>query len=107
MGIDIRWKMIEGATLVEWEKALKDDTSFAEWTESTSEYLIEILELDDISPYYDSPESCRVYGYKIKSGDGVTKVDIEDLLVKCLGARADLKEEFGIDTYTMMSQDVW
>lgn len=55
MGIDIGWKMIQGAPFSVWEQALGDSEEVAEaYDEDFTWFLYEGLGVVSASPYYDA-----------------------------------------------------
>lgn len=107
MGIDIEWKMIQGASLEEWEVALEKESGFQEWEGSAFGYLMEVLEVDSVSPYYDACSEHCYYGYTLASGDGVTEINLPKIMELAEAHRKDMLEEFGLATITVCSQNVW
>lgn len=107
MGIDIEWKMIQGATEEEWEKALSENDEFQDWEHSTGSFLQDCLGLDCVSPHYDAAGRYCAYGYEIARGDGLTEIHLPALVDKAIEADQYLREEFGLISSTIISQHVW
>ncbi len=107
MGIDISWKMIQGATEKEWEEALSDNGEFKEWDDSTGSFLQEQLGMDCLSPYFDAASEHCIYGYEISFGDGATEVHLPALVDKAISADQSLRNEFGLISRTIVSQHLY
>lgn len=107
MGIDIEWKIIQGATEKEWQEALNGDEVFQEREDSTASFLMDHLGMECVSPHYDADSDYCIYGIEIAAGDGITEVDLSALADKAIGANQYLREEFGLISSTVISQHVW
>lgn len=107
MGIDIDWKMIQGATYHEWEQALEGHPDLEEFDNDVGEFLVSGLDLYRISPWYDADSDDCVYGVLIESGDGPTDIHLPGAVLRAEEAEKELKEKYGISTTTIVSQNVW
>ena len=107
MGIDIEWKMVQGATLRDWEKALEGHPDLEGWEEDFAEFLLSEVDLYSISPWYDAGSDECAYGILLDKGDGLTEIDLPSLVERAEEARKELKERYGIETSTICSQHVW
>lgn len=108
MGIDIGWKMVQGATLDVWEEAFGEDETFLEdYDGDMTGFLEDHLNVVRVSPWYDADSSDCIYGVKLAGGDYSKDVDLAELAIKAAEIAHDLKNKYGIDTTTICSQNVW
>ena len=106
MGIDINWRMIQGATLDEWKKVIpesKYETDFY----GLADYLTEGLELDYISPYFDADTEDQIYGVKLTGADYPTYIDLEKCVSEADKVLLELDKKYNILTKTYIGQHVW
>lgn len=108
MGIDIGWKMVQGATYKELEKVFGDDPQVEDQFDGDfGWFLDEGIGFVRVSPWYDAdPEDC-VYGLELASGRSTCAIDLTSLDKKANEAYFMLLEKYGIETETLVSQDVW
>lgn len=108
MGIDIGWKMVQGATLDVWEEAFGDNEDYLEGYDGDFIWFLEEnLNVVSVSPYYDADSSDCVYGVRLAGGDYAKDIDLAELAVQAAEIAHELKDKYGIDTTTICSQNVW
>lgn len=108
MGIDIGWKIIQGATLQEWEDVLGEDERVADVFDGDfGWFLQEGLELDKASPRYDCDNSECIFGIGLDDADYPKDINLQELSEKAKEIAQDLEAKYGIKTTTVCSQDVW
>lgn len=108
MGIDIEWRMLQGAPFSKWEEAVGEDPRIEEEFDGDFNWFLqEGLDLSRISPFYDADESYCIYGIYLEGGEGSVAVDLEQLNKNAKEAYAQLLEKYNIETETIISQHVW
>lgn len=108
MGIDIGWKIIQGAPLEAWEEALGEDAQMIDnFDGDLVWFLQEGLGIDDVSPRYDSDSSERIFGVELAYGEYPKDINLDELRDKALSVAMELEAKYGIKTTTVCSQNVW
>ena len=108
MGIDIGWKMIQGAPFSVWEQALGDSEEVVEaYDGDFTWFLYDGLGVVSVSPYYDAVQEDCMFGVELAGGDDAEDVDLKFLAVKAEEIAKELKDKYGIETTTICSQNVW
>lgn len=108
MGIDIGWKMIQGAPFSVWEQVLGDNEEVIEGYDGDfTWFLYDHLNVVSASPYYDAAQEDCIFGIELAGEDYAKEVDLAELSVKAAEIARDLKTKYGIDTTTICSQNVW
>jgi len=108
MGIDIGWKMVQGATLDAWEEVFGENEDVIEGYEGDLVWFLEdSLGVVRISPRYDADVSECIFGVKLAGADWAKEVDLQDLAVKAAEIAHELQEKYGIETDTIVCQNVW
>lgn len=108
MGIDIEWKMVQGAPYNKWKEIFGDDPQVEDQFDGDFNwFLYEGLGLENISPWYDAdPEDC-VFGVKLCSGCSACAIDLTSLNKKANEIYFELLNKYNIETETLVSQNVW
>lgn len=108
MGIDIGWKIIQGAPLEVWEEALGEDEQMIDnFDGDLVWFLQEGLGIDDVSPRYDSDSSERIFGVELAHGEYPKDINLQELNDKAISVAIELEAKYGIKTTTVCSQNVW
>lgn len=108
MGIDIGWKIIQGAPLEAWEQAIGEDEQMIDnFDGDLVWFLQEGLGIDSVSPSYDSDSADRIFGVELAHGDYPKDIDLRELSDKAISIAHELEAKYGVKTTTVCSQDVW
>jgi hypothetical protein len=108
MGIDIGWKIIQGAPLEAWEEALGEDEQMIDnFDGDLAWFLEEGLGINSVSPRYDSDSSERVFGVELAKGDYPKDINLRELSDRAVEIAQELEAKYGVKTTTVCSQDVW
>lgn len=111
MGIDNSWGIIQGLSYEEWlpvvEKLKPEDADEDFDMDELFYEFIDNNDFSDLSPYYDSECSNRVYGVRLVHSDWAVELDLDAISKKAKEAFDDLLERFGVETKTYGSQDIW
>jgi len=108
MGIDIEWKMVQGAPYKKWEEMFKGDPQIEDQFDGDFNwFLYEGIGLVSVSPWYDAdPEDC-VFGIELASGCSARAIDLTSLDKKANEIYFELLNKYNIETETLVSQNVW
>lgn len=108
MGIDIGWRMVQGATFDVWEEAFSEDETFLEdYDGDMAGFLEDHLNVVRVSPWFDADSEDCIFGVKLAGGDYSKDLDLAELAVKAAEIAQDFKNKYNIDTTTMCSQNVY
>lgn len=108
MGIDIGWKMIQGAPFSVWEQALGDNEEVVEGYDGDfTWFLYDCLNVVSASPYYDASQEDCMFGVELAGGDYAKDIDLKFLTAKAEEVAKEIKDKYGVETTTICSQNVW
>lgn len=108
MGIDIGWKILQGAPLEVWEEALGENEEVIEGYEGDLVWFLEEeLGVTSVSPYYDADRSDCIYGVDLVEGDYPKEINLQEIADKAISVALELQAKYGIETNTICSQNVW
>lgn len=108
MGIDIGWKLIQGAPFAVWEAALGNSEEVIEGYEGDfTWFLYEHLNVVSVSPYYDADICDCMFGVELAGAEWASDLDLPVLAETAARVAQELKDKYGVNTTTICSQNVW